>query len=75
MIDTAKLKQIVGELDENSVNEMLDQFLATNPSGDDARKAVEACKQGMEIVGSNFEKGEYFVGDLIFAGELLTSSI
>jgi methanogenic corrinoid protein MtbC1 len=29
----------------------------------------------MEIVGSNFEKGEYFVGDLIFAGELLTSCI
>jgi methanogenic corrinoid protein MtbC1 len=75
MIDTAKLKQIVGELDEDSVNKMLDQFLATNPSGDDARKVVEACQQGMEIVGANFEKGEYFVGDLIFAGELLTSSI
>jgi methanogenic corrinoid protein MtbC1 len=29
----------------------------------------------MEIVGNNFEKGEYFVGDLIFAGELLTTSI
>jgi methanogenic corrinoid protein MtbC1 len=75
MIDTTKLKQIVGELDEDSVNKMLDQFLATNPSSDDARKVVEACQQGMEIVGTNFENGEYFVGDLIFAGELLTSSI
>jgi methanogenic corrinoid protein MtbC1 len=75
MIDTTKLKQIVGELDEDSVNKMLDQFLATNPSGDDARKVVEACQQGMEIVGTNFENGEYFVGDLIFAGELLTASI
>jgi methanogenic corrinoid protein MtbC1 len=75
MIDTAKLKQIVGELDEDAVNEMLDKFLASNPSGDDAQKAVEACQQDMEIVGMNFEKGEYFVGGLIFAGEFLTSSI
>jgi methylmalonyl-CoA mutase cobalamin-binding domain/chain len=75
MIDTAKLKQIVGALDEDSVNEMLDQFLSSNPSSDNTREVVEACQQGMEIVGANFEKGEYFVGDLIFAGELLTVSI
>jgi methanogenic corrinoid protein MtbC1 len=75
MIDTAKLKQVVGELNEDSVNEMLDQFLTSNPSGENAREVVEACQQGMEIVGNNFEKGEYFVGDLIFAGELLTASI
>jgi methanogenic corrinoid protein MtbC1 len=75
MIDTAKLKQIVGELNEDGVNKILDQFIASKPSGDDAQKVVEACQQGMEIVGSYFEKGEYFVGDLIFAGELLTSAI
>jgi methanogenic corrinoid protein MtbC1 len=75
MIDTAELKQIVGELDEDSVKKTLDQFLTSNPTGEDARKMVEACQQGMEIVGSKFESGEYFVGDLIFAGELLTSCI
>ena len=75
MIDTAKLKQTVGELDEGTVNKMLDEFLASKPSGDDAKKVVEACQQGMEVVGNNFEKGEYFVGDLIFAGELLTACI
>ena len=74
MIDTVQLKQVVGELDEDSVNEMLDRFIASNPGGEDARQVVEACQQGMEIVGNNFEKGEYFVGDLIFAGELLTAS-
>jgi methanogenic corrinoid protein MtbC1 len=75
MIDTVKLKQTVGELDEDLVNEMLDEFLASNPGEDEARKVVEACQQGMEIVGANFEKGEYFVGDLIFAGELLAAAI
>jgi len=29
----------------------------------------------MALVGDRFESGEYFVGDLIFAGELLTESI
>jgi len=75
MADIAKLKQTVGELDEDSLNKMLDAFLATKPSGEEARKVVEACQQGMEIVGDKFEKGEYFVGDLIFAGELLTAAI
>jgi methanogenic corrinoid protein MtbC1 len=75
MVDLAKLKQTVGELDEDAVNKMLDEFLASKPSGDEARKVVDTCQQGMEIVGNNFEKGEYFVGDLIFAGELLTSAI
>ena len=75
MIDLAQLKQTVGELDEDSINKLLDGFVATKPSNEDAQKAVDACQQGMEIVGSNFEKGEYFVGDLIFAGELLTSCI
>jgi methanogenic corrinoid protein MtbC1 len=75
MIDTAKLTQIVGELDEDQVNVLLDQFIASKPGAEDARKVVDACQQGMEIVGSNFEKGDYFVGDLIFAGELLSASI
>jgi methanogenic corrinoid protein MtbC1 len=75
MIDTEGLKQIIGELDEDQLNEILDQFIASNPAGEETQLDVAACQQGMEIVGSNFEKGEYFVGDLIFAGELLTASM
>jgi len=75
MVDTVKLTHLAGELEEDAINEMLDEFIASNPSGDDVQKVVEACRQGMEIVGVNFEKGDYFVGDLIFAGELLTEII
>jgi 5-methyltetrahydrofolate--homocysteine methyltransferase len=32
---------------------------------------LEACKAGMAIVGDRFEKGEYFVPELILAGEML----
>ncbi|AKL96694.1 dimethylamine corrinoid protein MtbC [Clostridium aceticum] len=74
-MDLNVLTQAVGELDEDQVLEMLNEFVGTNPSEEDAQKVVNACQQGMAVVGDLFDKGEYFVGDLIFAGELLTSAI
>lgn len=31
-----------------------------------------ACRKGMEIVGERFEKGEYFLSELMMAGEIMT---
>ena len=73
MIDFKALAQAMGELDEELVNEMLNQVMAEG--GADAQKAMEACQEGMNIVGNLFEEGEYFVGDLIFAGELMTGAV
>lgn len=75
MLDFKVLKQAVGELDEDAVLEMLTEFVDSNPSAEDALKAVAACQEGMDVVGELFDKSEYFVGDLIFAGELLTTCI
>jgi methanogenic corrinoid protein MtbC1 len=75
MVDLQKLKQAMGDLDEDLVNEIIGKFVAGGPTQEQAQEVVAVCQQGMEIVGDNFEKGEYFVGDLIFAGELLTTSI
>ncbi|OLN29476.1 cobalamin B12-binding domain-containing protein [Desulfosporosinus metallidurans] len=75
MIDLQALTQAVGDLDEKTILTMINDFVATNPSGEDAQKIVFACQQGMAIVGDLFEKNEYYVGDLIFAGELLSKTI
>jgi methanogenic corrinoid protein MtbC1 len=75
MLDLKVLTQALGDLDEDQVMDMLKQFAATNPSETEALEAVGACQGGMAVVGEQFEKGEYFVGDLIFAGELLTEAI
>lgn len=75
MLDLQVLTQAVGDLDEDAVTKILDEFVASNPNGEEAYKVVNACQQGMAIVGDLFDKGEYFVGDLIFAGELLTKAI
>lgn len=75
MADFQALTEAVGELEEDKVLEILNGFVASNPSEEDAQLAVAACQKGMAIVGKRFEDGEYYVGDLIFAGELLTDAI
>ena len=75
MIDIQALTQAVGDLDETGILTMVKDFVETNPSGEEAQKVVFACQQGMAIVGELFEKNEYYVGDLIFAGELLATMI
>ncbi|KAA8667220.1 B12-binding domain-containing protein [Clostridium sp. MT-14] len=75
MMDYKLLTQAVGDLDEDKVFEMLKEFVNSNPEEKEAQKVVSACQDGMGIVGDLFDKGEYFVGDLIFAGELLTNAI
>lgn len=73
MIDFEKLAQAMGELDEDTVVELLNEVMAQG--GAEADKAMEACQKGMEIVGNLFEEGDYFVGDLIYAGELMTQAV
>ena len=73
MIDFEELANAMGELDEDTVKELLEQVMAEG--GADAGKAMEACQKGMDTVGKLFEEGEYFVGDLIYAGELMTDAV
>jgi len=73
MIDFEALAAAMGELDEDTVKELLEAVMAEG--GADAQQALEACQKGMDTVGSLFEEGEYFVGDLIYAGELMTDAV
>jgi len=40
-------------------------------SGGDPLKVLGACKEAMDTVGKRFEKGEYFLPELMMAGEML----
>lgn len=73
MIDFEALAEAMGDLDEDVVVESLTQVM--DEGGSDAQKALDACQKGMDIVGKLFEDGEYFVGDLIYAGELMTKAV
>lgn len=67
-----ELKNAMGDLDEDLVLEILHKVM--DEGGSQAREALQACQEGMDIVGDNFESGEFFVSDLIFAGELMTDA-
>lgn len=67
------LKTAMGELDEDSVRKILGQVMEGGGTG--AQEALEACQKGMDIVGSRFESGEYYVSDLIYAGELMSAAV
>ena len=71
MIDFDNLAVAMGELDEDTVKEILKSV--DSPCA--ANGAMEACQKGMDTVGKLFEEGEYFVGDLIYAGELMTDAV
>ena len=71
MIDFERLAAAMGELDEDTCKELLEAVA----SAGEAEQAMEACQKGMDTVGRLFEEGEYFVGDLIYAGELMTDAV
>lgn len=71
MIDFENLATAMGELDEEAVQEILKAV----STPEEANKAMEACQAGMNQVGKLFEDGEYFVGDLIYAGELMSDAV
>ena len=70
-MDFEKLAVAMGELDEDTIKEILEVV----DSEEAANAAMEACQKGMDTVGKLFEEGEYFVGDLIYAGELMTDAV
>lgn len=70
-----ELTEKMGDLEEDEIMEIIDNFIESSPTAEEGQEVISACQQGMNIIGKRFEEGEYFVGDLIFAGELLTDAI
>ena len=75
MFDFYMLTQAIGSLNEEKALSILRAFAAGSPTEQEAGDALLACQKGMEIVGELFEKGEYFIGDLVFSGELLSGAV
>jgi methanogenic corrinoid protein MtbC1 len=66
------IKTAMAELDEDV---LLEEMRKVADGDGTAEEALEACQKGMDEVGRLFEEGEYFVGDLIFAGEIMTEAV
>ncbi|MEE9510047.1 MAG: cobalamin-dependent protein [Candidatus Bathyarchaeia archaeon] len=62
------LVSIVAELREDEALQLVKNMLT---AGENPLMILEACRKAVEIVGERFEKAEYFLPDLIMAGEIL----
>ena len=61
------LATAISDLDEGQALQMVKTQLA---AGADPRAILGACREGMSLVGKRYESGEYYVSELIMAGEL-----
>ena len=64
-----EIKEAMEELDDEALMDMANAIM--DEGGADAQTCLKACQDGLAEVGARFESGEYFVGDLVFAGELM----
>ena len=72
-MDYKELENAMADLDEDTVLDMMKEVM--NNNGEGVQEAMEACQKGMSRVGTLFEDGEYFVGDLIYAGEIMVEAM
>ena len=63
----AQLAQAVGELDMDEAVGLVQEKLA---AGTEPMAVLGELQDGMGIVGDRFEAGEYYLSELIFAGEI-----
>lgn len=67
-----KLRNSVINLDEQRLNEFLRTCL---DRGTDPAKVLASLRQGLNEVGEKFERGEYFLSELVMAGEMMKGAM
>ncbi|MBN2401501.1 MAG: cobalamin-dependent protein [Spirochaetes bacterium] len=63
-----KLVNLMADLNEDETIALTKKLL---DSGEKPLAILDAAKEAMAVVGKRFEKGEYFIPDLMMAGEIL----
>ena len=62
-----ELAAAISDLEDERATELVQQRLGR---GDDAAAILASCQDGMIQVGKRYEAGEYFISDLMMAGEI-----
>jgi len=66
------LKQALSDLKEEDVLKLVRERLVR---GEDPLTIIADCREGMAQVGKRYESGEYYVSDLIMAGEVFKQAM
>lgn len=65
-----KLITLIADMEEEQAVSLSRELLA---QGTDPLEILNDCRSAMEIVGRRFEQGDYFIPELILAGEIVQS--
>ena len=65
------LAEAVMELDEEKSYKLVEQLIK---DGIDPQHIIEILREGVEVVGEKFNKKEYFLTELVMAGEIFTQA-
>ncbi|MDI9472833.1 MAG: cobalamin-dependent protein [Bacillota bacterium] len=65
-----KLYELIVEMEEEEALELAKEYLE---GGGDAQALLDVCRDAMDEVGNRFEKGEYFLSELLLGGEIFQS--
>src|SRR5512136_1301292 len=65
-----QLVQLIADMEEEQALALIKQML---DQGADPVAILNDCRAAMSVVGQRFEAGEYFIPELILAGEILKS--
>jgi 5-methyltetrahydrofolate--homocysteine methyltransferase len=65
-----KIKEAMADMLEDELLELTGRYLA---EGRDPKAILDSYQAGMAEVGKRYEAGEYFVSELILAGEMMTA--
>jgi methanogenic corrinoid protein MtbC1 len=57
------------DMDEEGSIKLAKEYL---DGGGDPQKLLEVCRDAMGAIGDKFEKGEYFLSELILGGEIFS---
>jgi methylmalonyl-CoA mutase cobalamin-binding domain/chain len=68
--ELTRIKNLLADLEEETLMSLIEERVAAN---EDPMAIVEACREGMEVVGKRFASQEYFVSDLIVSAELFNN--
>lgn len=63
----SQLIQYLADLEEDTVLNLVQQRIS---AGDDPMQIIEACNEGMRLVGQRYEHGDYYIAGLIMSGEI-----
>ncbi len=64
-------KELIDAMVNMKEKEAVDLVKRMVEKGEDPLKILGACKEAMDMVGKRFEKGEFFLPELILAGEIV----